>query len=161
MPSSVLCLAVNDEVNNVVVIWMLFHTPEDSTEIVLEKVHGLNGIRVVQIAAGAEHSALITGKFYLHISIGMIYSMLSHVELLIFFCIKIAESGVIMTWGWGEHGQLGLGNTFDQIIPQVVTIDHELPHKSLMSRVYCGSGFTFCLEGSLAPVSKLMTPHSG
>ncbi|KAK6922074.1 Regulator of chromosome condensation, RCC1 [Dillenia turbinata] len=54
---------------------------ESSGEAVLEKVLGLDGVKVEQIAAG---------------------------------------SGVIKTWGWGEHGQLGLGNTLDQTSPQVV-----------------------------------------
>ncbi|XP_031253249.1 ultraviolet-B receptor UVR8-like [Pistacia vera] len=57
---------------------------ENSNEAALEKVSGLDDAKVVQIAAGAEHSALVT------------------------------DNGIIMTWGWGEHGQLGLGNTSDQ-----------------------------------------------
>lgn len=34
----------------------------DSSEPLLEKVAGFDGVKVVQIAAGAEHSAAITGK---------------------------------------------------------------------------------------------------
>jgi hypothetical protein len=40
----------------------------DSREAILEKVPGLNGIKIVQIAAGAEHSAVVTGKiFYFYV----------------------------------------------------------------------------------------------
>ncbi|KAK4598379.1 hypothetical protein RGQ29_015733 [Quercus rubra] len=62
----------------------------DSREAILQKVPGLNDIKTVQIAAGAEHSAVVT------------------------------ENGEIKAWGWGEHGQLGLGNTCDQTSPQAV-----------------------------------------
>ena len=34
---------------------------EGSSETLLEKVHGFDGVKVVQIAAGAEHSAAVTG----------------------------------------------------------------------------------------------------
>jgi len=34
----------------------------DSREAILQKVPGLNDIKTVQIAAGAEHSAVVTGK---------------------------------------------------------------------------------------------------
>lgn len=57
-----------------------------------------------------------------------------------------AENGVIKTWGWGEHGQLGLGNTYDQISPQAVRLGHRLPGQRTMIKVYCGSGFTFAIK---------------
>ncbi|XP_019051441.1 PREDICTED: ultraviolet-B receptor UVR8 isoform X1 [Nelumbo nucifera] len=82
---------------------------EDSMGLILAKVCGLDGTRVLEIAAGAEHSVLVT------------------------------ENGVVMTWGWGEHGQLGLGNTFDQTSPQMVKLSDG--HNRF--RVYCGSGFTY------------------
>ncbi|RVW82450.1 Ultraviolet-B receptor UVR8 [Vitis vinifera] len=88
------------------------HLSEESREENLEKVQGLDGLNVVQIAAGAEHSAL---------------------------------NRVIKTWGWGEHGQLGLGNTYDQISPQAVRLGHRLPGQHTMIKVYCGSGFTFAI----------------
>ncbi|KAK4429943.1 Ultraviolet-B receptor UVR8 [Sesamum alatum] len=74
--------------------------------------------KAVQIAAGAEHSALVT------------------------------DNGSVMTWGWGEHGQLGLGDTNDQTVPQVVSLglDHTSAEKHPISRVYCGSGFSFVLR---------------
>ncbi|KAL3631116.1 hypothetical protein CASFOL_024100 [Castilleja foliolosa] len=72
--------------------------------------------KVVQIAAGAEHSALIT------------------------------ENGTIMTWGWGEHGQLGLGDTNDQTAPRMVSLGRKMDKERVTSKVYCGSGFTFILR---------------
>ncbi|XP_057251510.1 ultraviolet-B receptor UVR8 isoform X2 [Beta vulgaris subsp. vulgaris] len=83
-----------------------------SGDVNLSKVNVLDGMKIVQIATGAEHSAIVTGN------------------------------GLICTWGWGEHGQLGLGSTDDHTIPMLV-----LPEdNSLISRVYCGSGFTFALK---------------
>lgn len=40
----------------------LFHVPADSSRATLNEVIGLDGVKVVKIAAGAEHSALVTGK---------------------------------------------------------------------------------------------------
>lgn len=51
-----------------------------------------------------------------------------------------------MTWGWGEHGQLGLGDTKDQTAPQVVSLGHKSAANRATSRVYCGSGFSFVLR---------------
>lgn len=81
----------------------------------LSRIPGLHGRKVLQVAAGAEHSALVS------------------------------DDGKIMTWGWGEHGQLGLGHTVDQTIPQVVNIGERLGRKHLCN-VYCGSGFTYVVE---------------
>lgn len=46
-----------------------------------------------------------------------------------------------MTWGWGEHGQLGVGTDCDQKIPQQLALP--LCRDHIRSRVVCGSGFTF------------------
>ncbi|MBA0624777.1 hypothetical protein Godav_010068, partial [Gossypium davidsonii] len=75
---------------------------------VLERVPGLDGIKVVDIAAGAEHSAI---------------------------------EGAIKIWGWGEHGQLGLGSTRDETSPQTVSLGDEVERKDGTVRVYCGSGY--------------------
>ncbi|XP_042496795.1 ultraviolet-B receptor UVR8 isoform X2 [Macadamia integrifolia] len=80
-----------------------------------EKVSDLDGVKVISVSAGAEHSALVT------------------------------ENGVIMTWGWGEHGQLGLGNTLDETSPQIVNLDGR-PNGNSTFHVYCGSGFTFAIR---------------
>ncbi|KAF8663889.1 hypothetical protein HU200_055227 [Digitaria exilis] len=82
-----------------------------SSMTTLQKVPSNDGEHVVQIASGTEHSALL------------------------------ADKGSIFTWGWGEHGQLGLGDTSDQVVPQRVNIGFSPGSHS----VYCGSGFTIAV----------------
>lgn len=57
----------------------------DSKEGVLEDVPGLEGQKVVHIAAGAEHSALVTGMLFITIAIAVGYKFcyfsLSHVTV--------------------------------------------------------------------------------
>ncbi|XP_011621577.1 ultraviolet-B receptor UVR8 isoform X3 [Amborella trichopoda] len=103
-------------------------THEANTVPSMQRVAALEGINVVQVATGSEHSAIVS------------------------------ESGVVMTWGWGEHGQLGLGNTCDQTIPQVVHLDRgQLRCRKV--EVYCGSGFTFVSNTALnANTSDLSLP---
>ncbi|XP_019705528.1 ultraviolet-B receptor UVR8 isoform X2 [Elaeis guineensis] len=96
----------------------------------LEKVPCLDDEKVVHIAAGAEHSALITDK------------------------------GTIMTWGWGEHGQLGLGNTCDQTSPQIVNIDCKRSSTSVQLGIYCGSGFTIVVKSTLSPTRRQLGLHA-
>ncbi|XP_055810139.1 ultraviolet-B receptor UVR8 isoform X2 [Solanum dulcamara] len=90
---------------------MMKHISED--EGVMQRVLDFDSAKVVQIGAGAEHSAVVT------------------------------DDGSVMTWGWGEHGQLGLGDTSDQIGPHVVSLCNEQSRKPCVGRVYCGSGFTY------------------
>ncbi|GAY36554.1 hypothetical protein CUMW_022910 [Citrus unshiu] len=89
--------------------------------VALEKVSNLDGVKVIQIAAGAEHSAVVT------------------------------ENRAIMTWGWGEHGQLGLGNTCDQIHPKVVNLGDEFQNRDTQLEVFCGSGFTYAISRHCLP----------
>ncbi|XP_031488256.1 ultraviolet-B receptor UVR8 isoform X1 [Nymphaea colorata] len=79
----------------------------------MHDITALYGLKATMIAAGAEHSVLVS------------------------------ECGDIMSWGWGEHGQLGLGGTCDQATPQIVRICNRPSNSSISFRVYCGSGFTF------------------
>ncbi|XP_022024461.1 ultraviolet-B receptor UVR8-like [Helianthus annuus] len=62
---------------------------QDLDEGQVKEISGLDWIKVAGVASGSEHSVITT------------------------------ENGVIMTWGWGEHGQLGLGDTCDHTCPQV------------------------------------------
>ncbi|XP_022944971.1 ultraviolet-B receptor UVR8 isoform X2 [Cucurbita moschata] len=78
------------------------------------------GIKILDIAAGAEHSAVVT------------------------------EDGAVKTWGWGEHGQLGLGDTCDHTNPQTVTLRRKLESAAFDVKVYSGSGFTVAIT----------TPHA-
>ncbi|KAJ0446983.1 putative regulator of chromosome condensation 1/beta-lactamase-inhibitor protein II [Helianthus annuus] len=82
----------------------------------VKEIPGLDRIKVAGVASGSEHSVITT------------------------------ENGVIMTWGWGEHGQLGLGDTCDHTCPQVVNMAQNAAHEYTTSRVYCGSGFTFVVR---------------
>lgn len=59
-----------------------------------------------------------------------------------------------MIWGWAEHGQLGLGNTYDQTMPQFVCLSQNVAEKNIPSKVYCGSGFTFAVRAH-GPASQL------
>lgn len=83
---------------------------------VLETVPFLDGEQVAQIASGTEHSALVTDK------------------------------GTVFTWGWGEHGQLGLGDTSDHVAPQRVNVGDNGQSMSGSFAVYCGSGFTVAVK---------------
>ncbi|XP_006644799.1 ultraviolet-B receptor UVR8 isoform X1 [Oryza brachyantha] len=97
------------------------HDHDDSSSLsTLVKVPCVDGDQVVHIAAGTEHSALVTDK------------------------------GAVFTWGWGEHGQLGLGDTCDQVAPQRVNIGDKRPCSSASVNVYCGSGFTVVVNSGLA-----------
>ncbi|KAH6769551.1 Regulator of chromosome condensation family protein [Perilla frutescens var. hirtella] len=87
-----------------------------SEETMMQIIPGLVNLKVVQVATGAEHSAFIT------------------------------DNGSVMTSGWGEHGQLGLGNTNNQTEPRVVTLGLKFTLSHATPRVYCGSGFSFILE---------------
>ncbi|KAL8161536.1 hypothetical protein V2J09_013025 [Rumex salicifolius] len=68
-----------------------------------------------------------------------------NIVLIILPCL-LSENGEIRTWGWGEHGQLGLGDTRDQIHPQIVQLGNKPVISSCLPRVYCGSGFTFVVR---------------
>lgn len=57
----------------------------------------------------------------------------------------VSENGTIVTWGWGEHGQLGLGDTCDRMIPQTVMLESRRLDAPSWFRVYCGSGFTIAV----------------
>ncbi|VAH80367.1 unnamed protein product [Triticum turgidum subsp. durum] len=89
---------------------------ESSSVSNLAKVPSIHVQQVTQIAAGTEHSALVT------------------------------DSGALFTWGWGEHGQLGLGDTCDQVVPRRVNLGDEGSRSSASLGVYCGSGFTVAVS---------------
>ncbi|XP_024524390.1 ultraviolet-B receptor UVR8 isoform X2 [Selaginella moellendorffii] len=80
----------------------------ERSNIKFYRVQGLEKHRVVSISAGSEHSAAVDA------------------------------AGDLYTWGWGEHGQLGLGHVNDERHPCRVVVG-----QCQRSRVCCGSGFTF------------------
>lgn len=65
---------------------------------------------------------------------------------LLVYHLTYVDDGSVMTWGWGEHGQLGFGDTNDQASPRVVNLNHEHAKKPSVTKVYCGSGFTFVVK---------------
>ncbi|XP_073300379.1 ultraviolet-B receptor UVR8 isoform X1 [Primulina huaijiensis] len=106
--------------------WMKDEPKQD----ILLKLIDLEETSVLQIAAGAEHSALVT------------------------------DNGSVMTWGWGEHGQLGLGNTVDKTCPRLVNLGSVVAGKHVISSVYCGSGFCFVLQ-NFGVNSQVDVPNIG
>lgn len=127
-------------------IWDFLCISGDSEEGNLRAVSGLSGLKNLEIAAGAEHSAIITGMVYRSCWLIPSQSPYLHVEILL-----IAEDGAVKTWGWGEHGQLGLGDTCDHTNPQTVNLSIKLDSAALDIKVYCGSGFTVATTTPHAP----------
>ena len=106
----------------------------------------IDGEKVAHIAAGTEHSALVTGKKVVPEAEN------SHVHKILdergsFLLYLFSDSGALFTWGWGEHGQLGLGDICDQVFPQRVNLGDKNSRSSASSLgVYCGSGFTVAVS---------------
>lgn len=59
-----MCTILTKKKNITVYNFIGIYTAEGSKEVELGKIPGLNGIKVLQIAAGAEHSALVTGSIF-------------------------------------------------------------------------------------------------
>ncbi|KAJ0808112.1 putative regulator of chromosome condensation 1/beta-lactamase-inhibitor protein II [Helianthus annuus] len=95
-----------------------------------------------QAALGWNHALLLTDEGDILMLGGSHHGVLSNPQKE----ISVNQNGVIMTWGWGEHGQLGLGDTCDHTCPQVVNMAQDAAHEYTTSRVYCGSGFTFVVR---------------
>ncbi|XP_004503906.1 ultraviolet-B receptor UVR8-like isoform X2 [Cicer arietinum] len=79
-----------------------------------QKLFTFEGIHINMVAAGAEHSVAIT------------------------------EDGDLYGWGWGQYGNLGLGDTNNRSIPEKVTVDHG--EKIVM--VSCGWRHTISVSSS-------------
>lgn len=112
--------------------------------LTLERVPCLDE-KVVSIAAGAEHSALVTGETN---NTWLPLSFFCLMQLKLFTMVYLSEKGSVMTWGWGEHGQLGLGDTSDQTRPQKVKLDCNGSFLWTQFAVYCGSGFTIVAKAT-------------
>ncbi|GKV00633.1 hypothetical protein SLEP1_g13298 [Rubroshorea leprosula] len=59
--------------------------------LVPQKIQAFQGIAIKMVAAGAEHSA------------------------------AVAEDGTLYGWGWGQYGNLGLGDRNDRLVPEEVS----------------------------------------
>lgn len=111
----------------------------------MQRILDFNSRKVVQIGAGAEHSALVTGEGLMQKFIVRNYQLCIDLSSFLDY-FNFTDDGSVMTWGWGEHGQLGLGDTDDQTDPQIVSLCNEQSRKPCVGRVYCGSGFTFIVR---------------
>ncbi|KAL0421184.1 UNVERIFIED_CONTAM: Serine/threonine-protein kinase Nek8 [Sesamum latifolium] len=106
---------------------------------------GLTNVRIVNISANGDHSAALSGEGEVFMLGGDRHGALTDPQKTS-LTVDASDNGSVMTWGWGEHGQLGLGDTNDQAAPQVVSLAHKPAEKHPISRVYCGSGFSFVLR---------------
>ncbi|KAL0385696.1 UNVERIFIED_CONTAM: putative E3 ubiquitin-protein ligase HERC2 [Sesamum radiatum] len=95
-----------------------------------------------EVALGWNHALLLTSEGEVSMLGGDRHGALSDPQKTSLMG-DASDNGSVMTWGWGEHGQLGLGDTNDQAVPQVVSLAHKSAEKHPTSRVYCGSGFSF------------------
>ncbi|KAH7671086.1 Regulator of chromosome condensation 1/beta-lactamase-inhibitor protein II [Dioscorea alata] len=82
--------------------------------LVPQKIQSFQGIPVKMIAAGAEHTAAVT------------------------------EDGELYGWGWGQYGNLGLGDRNDRLIPEKVSSVGERK----MVLVACGWRHTITVSSS-------------
>ncbi|GFP91599.1 ultraviolet-b receptor uvr8 [Phtheirospermum japonicum] len=107
---------------------------------------GLTNLKIVNISANGDHSAALSGEGKLFMLGGNRHGALGDSQKTSSMN-NVSENGSIMTWGWGEHGQLGLGDTNDQTAPRVVSLGRKFnEERAATSRVYCGSGFSFVLR---------------
>ena len=60
-----------------------------------------------------------------------------HVYCLYYSSIVLLKSGSVYGFGWNSNGELGIGNTTDQTIPQELVYFKNIP----ISKIYCGIGF--------------------
>ncbi|KAH9709350.1 hypothetical protein KPL70_013142 [Citrus sinensis] len=103
-----------------------------------------------QAALGWNHALVLTGDGEVLMLGGSHHGMLSDPER-VSSTRPLSENRAIMTWGWGEHGQLGLGNTCDQIHPKVVNLGDEFRNRDTQLEVFCGSGFTYAISRHCLP----------
>jgi alpha-tubulin suppressor-like RCC1 family protein len=59
------------------------------------------------------------------------------------FSVLLTSNGEVMTWGKGESGQLGLGDSSNGHIPQRV----QTIKKKKISNIYCGSKNIVAVSG--------------
>ncbi|KAG6746250.1 hypothetical protein POTOM_050781 [Populus tomentosa] len=105
----------------------------------------LSSLRCTKAALGWNHGLLLTGDEGVLMLGGNYHGVLCDLEKMSAVKHRPVD-GAIKTWGWGEHGQLGLGNTNDQTIPQTVSLSADIQNKEASLNVYCGSGFTFAIR---------------
>ncbi|KZV58782.1 hypothetical protein F511_24696 [Dorcoceras hygrometricum] len=106
--------------------------------------HGFDtALSFQQVALGWNHALLLTREGKLYMLGGDHHGVLSNPHKTL---LTKDDDGSVMAWGWGEHGQLGLGDTVDRTCPQLVNLGSEVAGKHATCSVYCGSGFCFVLR---------------
>ncbi|CAI9753039.1 unnamed protein product [Fraxinus pennsylvanica] len=120
-------------------------TTEDS--LVPRKIETFKGVSIKMVAAGAEHTAVVTedGELYGwgwgrygNLGLGdrndrLIPEKVSTVEgekMVLVACgwrhtISVSAMGILYTYGWSKYGQLGHGDFEDQLIPHKLQSLHE------------------------------------
>ncbi|KAL9263480.1 Ultraviolet-B receptor UVR8-like protein [Drosera capensis] len=103
-----------------------------------------------QAALGWNHALLLTDEGDVFMLGGYRHEMLGEAnsaESVEQDLVKVSEIGEVRTWGWGEHGQLGLGDTRDRSHPQVVDLGEDgIADSQDTTMLYCGSGFTIAVR---------------
>ncbi|OQS07129.1 hypothetical protein THRCLA_00855 [Thraustotheca clavata] len=137
----------------------------DSIDFYLEpqQLEMFHDIRVKQVAAGGMHTALLTqggdllmwgGNNYGQVGDGTTVDRLQPIRLRIFkgnsvksialgewHSVALADDGCVYAWGFGEEGQLGLGDDRNIHLPMVV---HTLSGTAPL-RIECGFVHTFAI----------------
>ena len=102
----------------------LGHESDDNAAIPLV-ISALEGVRIVKVSAGCEHSS------------------------------ALSEDGVLYTWGQGDGGRLGHGNSNSFNVPKmVVALSNQF-----CDHVYCGDKFTMALVSSTKFNSELKSNY--
>ena len=68
--------------------------------------------------------------------------VLSRIFYSIFINYLLLESGIVYGFGYNEDGELGIGNTTNQTIPQEIIYFKNIP----ISKIYCGSFHSFAIS---------------
>ena len=102
----------------------LGHESDDNAAIPLV-ISALEGVRIVKVSAGCEHSS------------------------------AISDDGVLYTWGQGDGGRLGHGNSVSFNVPKmIVALSNQF-----CDHVYCGDKFTMALVSSRKLNSELKSNY--
>ena len=85
-------------------------------------------MKIKQICAGAAHSLILTGKFFLNFKFS-----------------NCLENDEIYSFGWNDSGQLGIGNEIDQSTPQLISFFKNMK----INFISCGYLHSFISTGKI------------
>ncbi|KAL9328129.1 hypothetical protein ACSQ67_003132 [Phaseolus vulgaris] len=101
-----------------------------------------SSLKFIKVALGWNHALAMSGEGEVYMLGGNHLGVLSDLQNISPHPRHLPDNVEIRTWGWGEHGQLGLGDTCNQISPVTVSLGYDLNGAESI-KVFCGSGFTF------------------